>query len=136
MTSLQALTQALTTAVSNRLVASATTTKYSTSIYPYDTTSVDVEKKDGKYQWAVVTNMMNGWKLVIANLENAENMMDIFNNFQTQFVFCPLLVVPADGTGSIRYIPRTIAGENYWDADIANFKNVLVDIHALSLYQV
>ena len=58
-TSLQALIQALADAVYNVLVDYKTTTKYSTSIDPYKITSMDVEKKDGKYQWAGVTNMMD-----------------------------------------------------------------------------
>ena len=136
LTALQALVQALTTALSNGLVDSTTTTKYSTSIDPYNTNSMDVEKKDENNQWAVITKMMDGWKLVTANLENAENLMDLFKDHQTQFGLDPLLMVPTAVTGTIKAIPCTIFGQDYWDTGIANFKSVLVNIQMLSLDQV
>ena len=110
LTALQALVQALTTALSNGLVDSTTTTKYSTSIDPYNTNSMDVEKKDENNQWVVITKMMDGWKLVTANLENAENLMDLFKDHQTQFGLDPLLMVPTAVTGTIKAIPCTIFG--------------------------
>ena len=83
LTALQALVQALTSAVSNGLVTSTTTTKYYTSIDPYDTTSMDVEKNYGKYQWAVLAKMIDGWKLVTGNVEIFDKLMDLFKEFQT-----------------------------------------------------
>ena len=97
---------------------------------------MNFEKKYGKYQWAVITKMMDGWKLVTVNVENAKKLMDRFKDHKTQFSLYPLLMVPTAGTGTIRYIPSNIDGEDYWDADITNFKSVLVNMHALSLDQV
>ena len=45
--------------------------KYSTLIDTYDTTYMEAEKKDGKYEWAIVTKMIYGWKLVTVKVENA-----------------------------------------------------------------
>ena len=68
---LQALVQSRTATVSNVLVASTTNMKYSTLIDTYDTTYMEAEKKDGKYEWAIVTKMIYGWKLVTVKVENA-----------------------------------------------------------------
>ena len=65
---LQALLQPLTAVVSNVLVGSTTAMKQSTSIDPYNNTSMGAKKKYGKYQWPVVTKMMGGWKLVTVNV--------------------------------------------------------------------
>ena len=62
--------------------------------------------------------------------------MDLFKDLQAQFGLDLLLVVPMAGTGTIKAIPRTITGEDYFDADIANFNSVIVDIYALILDQV
>ena len=45
--------------------------KYSTLIDTYDTTYMESEKKDGKYECAIVTKMIDGWKLVTVKVENA-----------------------------------------------------------------
>ena len=97
---------------------------------------MDADKKYEKYQWAVVTNIMDGCKLVTTNVENAKNMMELFKDWQTQFGLYPLLMVPTTGTGAIKSIPRTIYGEDCWYADITDFKSVIVNIHELSLDQV
>ena len=97
---------------------------------------MDVENKGGKYQWAFVTKIMDGWKLLTANVEKSENLMDLFKDRHNNFGLDPLLVVPTYDTSTIRDIPLTITGEDCWYADISNFKSVLVDIHALSLDQV
>ena len=109
---------------------------YSTLIYTYDITSMEVKKKDGKYQWYVVTKMMDGWKLVIVNVENSKNMMDPFKYFQIQFYLDPLLMIPMSGIGDIKDIPCTISREYYWDVDISNLKSVLVNFYVLILDQV
>ena len=62
--------------------------------------------------------------------------MDLFKDRQTQFGLDPLMMVPTTGTGAIMAIHRTITGEDYWDADTANFKSVLPNSHALRLDQV
>ena len=80
--------------------------------------------------------MIDGWKLVTGNVEIFDKLMYLFKEFQTQFGLDPLLMVPTSGTGAIRSNPCTTSGEDYWDADIANFKGVLINIHALSLDQV
>ena len=80
--------------------------------------------------------MMDGWKLVTVNVENANKLMGVFKDLQTQFGLYPLLMAPMASNGAIRDIPQTIYGEEYWDADIADFKSVLVNIHALILDQV
>ena len=44
---------------------------------------MDVEKNYGKYQWAVLAKMMDGWKLVTGNVENVDKLMDLFKDCQT-----------------------------------------------------
>ena len=94
---------------------------------------MDVDNKYGNHQWSVVTNMIYGWKIVSVNVENSEKLMNLFKDRQTKFGLDPLQMVTTDGNGAIKDITRTIDGEYYWDADISNFKSVIVDIHVLSL---
>ena len=90
---------------------------------------MDVERKDRKYQWAIVTNMMDGWKIVTFNVENYKKLMDLLKDRHTQFGLDPILMVLTAGTCAIKAITRTISGEDYWDVDINNFKSVIVDIN-------
>ena len=46
------------------------------------------------------------------------------------------MMITTAGTGDIRVNTRTITGEYYWGAYIANYKSVLVNIRELSLDQV
>ena len=64
-----ALTSAITTDVATAVAsvaaapaASATARKASIAINPYDTESMDLDLKEGKYHWKMVTAMEEGWK--------------------------------------------------------------------------
>ncbi len=59
--------------------------------------------------WAIVTKMMDGWKLLSVSVDTADSLMDLFKDRQTQFGLDPLLTVPTTGSGNIAPIPRTIA---------------------------
>ena len=63
-----ALTSAITTAVATAVAsvaaaprASATARKVSTAINPYNTESMDLDSKEGKYHWKMVTAREEGW---------------------------------------------------------------------------
>ena len=62
-----ALTSAITTAVATAVAgvaaapgASANARKVSTAINPYDTESIDLDSKEGKYHWKMVTTREEG----------------------------------------------------------------------------
>ena len=74
---------------------------------------MDFGKKDGKHQWSVVTNIIDGWKLVKFNIENAKKLMNLFKDLQTQFGLDPPLIVSTAGTSDMKVIPLTISGEYY-----------------------
>ena len=135
-TALQEIIQDLIAAASKGLVTSTTITKYSKSIDPYNTNSMDVKKKDGKYKWTVVTKIMDGWKLVTINVRKTKNLMDPLKDRNTQLGLDPMMMVSTSVTGAIKAIPCTISGEDYWDAEIPDFKSVIVDTYVLILYQV
>ena len=97
---------------------------------------MDVKKKDGKYKWTVVTKIMDGWKLVTINVRKTKNLMDPLKDRNTQLGLDPMMMVSTSVTGAIKAIPCTISGEDYWDAEIPDFKSVIVDTYVLILYQV
>ena len=75
-----AITGAFNTAASNASTSTATSTTYSTSIDPYDDNSLDVNQKDGRYQWVFLTKMQEGWKVCSVSVDTAEVLMDLFNS--------------------------------------------------------
>ena len=110
--------------------------KMSTSLDPYDTQSLDTDTKDGKYQWAVVTKMMPGWKLVPISVENADKFMDLLKDRLVMFGLDYICTVPTSGTGNTYPSSRIIAGVEHYQSDLGDFLEILKDIHALTLDQV
>ena len=95
---LQALTAAITSAFTNATQGSTTTTTtHSSSIDPYDSTTLDVSQKSGAYMWSVMTKTVDGWKLLSVSVSTADKLMDLFKVRQTQFGLDPITNVPTAG---------------------------------------
>ena len=109
---------------------------HSSALDPYDNTSFDVSTKEGKYAWATVTKMQDGWKPLTCSTETANQFMDLFKDRQTQFGLDNILRIPTKGNGKIQKNPRTLGGVEHWDADLRDFKNVLIDVHSVTFDQV
>eukprot|EP00957_Ditylum_brightwellii_P010954 829946-Ditylum_brightwellii.AAC.1 len=62
--------------------------------------------------------------------------MDLFKDHQTQFGLDILLRIPTKGNGKIQIKPQTLVGVEHWDADLQEFKKLLVDIHSVNFNQV
>ena len=62
--------------------------------------------------------------------------MDLFKDRQTQFGLDPIMMVPTSGDGSIAAVPRSVAGVDYWSADLTDCKNILIDLHSVNLDDV
>ena len=62
--------------------------------------------------------------------------MDLFKDRQTQFGLDILLKIPTKGYGKAQVNPRKLAGVEHWDADLQEFKSLLIDIHSVNLAQV
>ena len=80
---LRTLLNALTTAIAqgfSNASRPSTDRLHSTSIDPYDSKTLDLETKEGKYQWAMVTKMTDGWVKLAVNVENADILMDLFRD--------------------------------------------------------
>ena len=87
--------------------------KYSTSLNPYETQASDTDTKDKKYQWAVVTRKIEGWKLLHILVQNADKLMDLFKDRKVQFGLDSICTVPTSGTGNTYPYSCTIAGVEY-----------------------
>jgi hypothetical protein len=136
---LERFSTAIASAVATAISTTATTPSsdtHSIALDPYDTSSFDVATKEGKYQWAIMTKMQDGWKQLSCTVDSADQLMDLFKDRQTQFGLDILLGVPTAGNGRLQNVPRMFAGTEHWDADLRDFKNILVDIHSVSLPQV
>ena len=82
-----ALMSAITTAVSMAVAsvaaapgASATARKVSTAINPYDTELMDLDLKEGKYHWKMVTVREEGWNTLSLTTDNSEAITDLFKD--------------------------------------------------------
>ena len=132
-----AMAATITQGISAALQAqNSTTSTLSTHIDPYDNTSLDPESKSGKYQWSAMTAMQSGWKLIAVNVDNADTIMDLFKDRRTQFGFDVIMNVPTSGSGAYDASPRSIAGTDFWNADLSDHKSLLVDLHTLTIDQV
>ena len=135
---LQRISAAIATAVATAIAStppSASPRPHSIALDPYDTSSFDVATKEGKYQWAIMTKVQDGWKPVSCTVDSADVLMDLFKDRQTNFGLDVLLQVPTAGNGRLQNAPRMLTGVEHWSADIREFKNLLFDIHSVSLQQ-
>ena len=64
---------------------------------------------------------------------NAETILDLFKDQATQYGLDHIINVPTTGTGRVEAQARTLVGINYHNADLGNLKNLLKDIHALTI---
>ena len=136
---LRALAGTIATAVAAAVGTTQPTTSivtHSNAMDPYDTSNFDVATKEGKYQWAIMTKVTDGWTLVACTVDSADLLMDLFKDRQTVFGLDVLLRVPTLGLGRPSANPRTLVGVDHWDADLSEYKNILVDIHSVTLLQV
>ena len=138
-----ALTSAITTAVATAVAsvaaapaASATARKVSNAINPYDTESMDLDSKEGKYHWKMVTAREEGWKPLSLTTDNSETIVDLFKDRAGQFGFDLIINVPSLGTGAVEVNPRIVAGVNYCNMDLDDTINILKEPHKLTLKTV
>ena len=84
-----------------------------------------MNQKDGRYQWVFLMKMQEGWKECSVSVDTAEILMDLFKDRQTQFGLDPIMMVPTSGAGTIAAVPRSVAGVDYWSADLKDCKKYL-----------
>ena len=135
-----ALTSTITTAVAKvvasvaaALGASATARKVSTAINPYDTESMDLDSKEGKYHWKMVTAREEGWNPLSLTTDNSKAISDLFKKRAGQFGSDPIINVPSSGNGAVEANPRIVAGVNYCNMDLDDTINILKEPHKLTL---
>eukprot|EP00957_Ditylum_brightwellii_P078899 5998743-Ditylum_brightwellii.AAC.1 len=80
--------------------------------------------------------MQEGWKQVTCTTDLANQLMDLFKDCQTQFSLDILLRILTEGNGKIQVKPCTLTGVKHWDADLQEYKNLLVDTHSVNFDQV
>ena len=137
-----AITSAITAAVTAAGASTAggrpppTARKISTTINPYDTQSLDLESKEGKYLWKTATAREDGWKPIALTTDNSEALADLFKDRAGQFGLSPIINVPTTGTGVAESNPRIVAGVNYCSMDLSDLISILTEPHKLSLEQV
>ena len=96
-----ALMSAITTPVATAVAsvaaapaASATARNVSTAINTYDTESMDMDSKEGKYHWKMVIAREEGWKPLSFTTDNSEAIADLFKDRAGQFGFDLIINVP------------------------------------------
>ena len=80
---MSAITTAIATADASVALApraSTTVRKGSTTINPYNTESMELDSKEGKYHWKMVTAREECWKPVSLTTDNSEAIADLFNH--------------------------------------------------------
>ena len=116
--------------------ASVTARKVSTAINPYNTESMDLDSKEGKYQCKMVTAREKGWKPLSLTMDNPEAIDDLFKDWAGQFGFDPIINVPSSGTGAVEANSHIFAGVDYFNMDLDNTINILKEPHKLTLKKV
>ena len=138
-----ALTFVITTSVATEVAsvvaepaASATARKLSTAINPYDTESMDLDSKEGKYHWKMVTAREEGYKPLSLTTDNYEAIADLFKDQASQFLFDLIINVPLSRTSAIEVNPRIVDDVDYCNMDLDNTINILKDPQKLTLKTV
>ena len=82
-----ALTSAITSSVATAVTGVATAPgvpvtarKLSTAINPYDTELMDLDSKEGKYHWKMVTVREEGWNTLSLTTDNSKAITDLFKD--------------------------------------------------------
>ena len=134
-----ALTSAITMSVATAVAsvsaaprAFATAQKVSTAINPYDTESMDLDSKEGKYYWKMVTAREDSWKPLSLTTDNYEAIADLFKDQAVQFGFDPIINVRLSGTGAVEANSRIVAGVDYCNMDFDDTINILKEPHKLT----
>ena len=97
---------------------------------------MDLDFKEGKCHWKVVTTGEEGWKPLSLTTDNSEAIADLSKDRAGQFGFDPIINVPSLGTGAVQVKPRIVAGVDYCNMDIDDTINILKDPHKLTLKTV
>ena len=136
-----AVTQAMTTAISNTTVTVPVmpkTTTYSSDIDPYDNESFGTKTKEGKYRWHLNTKTAEGWKNdgIYATVDHTNNILDLLKYRSVQFGMDNIMNIPTSGTGSFHTTSITIVGVGHWNAAVRDYINILTSYHQISLDQL
>eukprot|EP00957_Ditylum_brightwellii_P097077 7392713-Ditylum_brightwellii.AAC.1 len=83
-----------------------------------------------------MTKIQEVWKQQTCTTDSANQLMDLFKDHQTQFGLDILLRIPTKGNDKIQAKPQRLAGVEHWDADLQEFKNLLVEIHSVNFDQI
>ena len=91
-TLITSLTYSITTSVATAVAsvaaapgASTTARKLSTAINLYNMESMDLDSKEGKYDWKMVTAREESWKPLSLTTYNSEAIADLFKDRAGQF---------------------------------------------------
>ena len=123
-----ALTGAITTAVYNTNTTrpvSVNAKTHSSVINPYDSRSMNMITKDGKFQWYIITKPKPVWSLIVVTVENAEKLMDLFKDHKAQFGLNSIMQIPTMGTVAVETATQTIINIDQWNANLSYYKNLL-----------
>ena len=116
-------------AVASAAAAPAVPAKMSTAITPYDTEWLDLESKEGKSHWRMVTGREEGWTPLALTTENADAFADLVKDRVAQYGLDPLTRVPTSGNGAVAANPKTIAGVDHFNADLGDLVDILREPH-------
>ena len=85
MTAVVVAASAATTAAINAQYSTATTTKYTSAIDPYENQLFSVDTKEGKYQWGQITNICEIGTSISVTVANAGMILDLFKDQATKY---------------------------------------------------
>ena len=63
---------------------------------------MDLDSKEGKYHWKMVTAWEEGWKPLPLTTDNSDAIADPFKDRAGQFRFDPIINVPSLWNGTVK----------------------------------
>ena len=110
----------------------------SSSIDPFNNLSTDMNMREGKALWYMITRMSGAWPKagVAVTVANAEALQDLVRDKVTLYGLDRSMEIPTTGMGAVESAPKTIGVKYYVNANLGNFVSFLDKIHQVNLDDV
>ena len=92
--------------------------------------------KEGKYQWTQATKPQVGGKPLFDPVANSKKILDLLKYRTAQFGLNYIMQVMTMGTGAVETQPRVYTIPDYWNDELDTHRNVLKNIHVLTIEHV
>ena len=110
----------------------------SPSVDPFDNLPTDINTREAKALWYIITRMPGNWTkaLVAITVANEEALQDLIRDKVASYDLDRSMDMPTNGTGAVESAPKTIGGKDYANDNLGNFVSFLDKIHQVTLVDV